>query len=92
MRSTIGRPRALTQEQVDLILAWYDAVRQLKTLRQLAKELGVAPSTVYNVIRRRGEFKQPPRASSEANAPEQREGSKPASKQHPARAKRKGPR
>lgn len=63
-RSTIGRPRALTDEQVRQILAWHDAWialrRELKTLRQLAKELGVAPSTLYNVIRRRGEFKQPP--------------------------------
>jgi len=57
--ATIGRPRALTQEQVNLILTWHDAVRALsaqrkalKTLRQIAKELGVPPATVYNVIRR----------------------------------------
>jgi transposase len=87
MKSTIGRPRALTQDQVDLILAWYDTVRQLTTRRQLAKELGVAPSTVYNVIRRRGEFKQPPRKSGDAAAPAPSEhGSK------PTRAKRKGTR
>ena len=73
MKSTIGRPRALTQEQVDLILAWHDAVRSLsaqrkslKTLRQLAQELGVPPATAYNVIRRRGAFKQPPRDRREA--------------------------
>lgn len=66
MKSTIGRPRALTQEQVNLILSWYDAMRAMKTLRQLAKELGVAPSTVYNVIRKRGEFKQPSRDCREA--------------------------
>jgi IS30 family transposase len=61
LKSTIGRPRVLTQEQVDAILAWHSAWTALKTLRQLAKELGVHPSTAYNAIRR--EFKKPPRPS-----------------------------
>ena len=92
MRSTIGRPRALTQEQVNLILAWHDDVRalsvqrkKLKTLRQLAKDLGVPPATVYNVIRRRGEFKKPPRDRREAELGAPGEGSS-----KPTRAKRKG--
>ena len=62
--STVGRPRVLTDEHVRQILEWHDAVLAwratrgtLKTLRQLAKELGVPPGTVYNVVRRRGEFK-----------------------------------
>lgn len=63
MRSTVGRPRALTDEQVSQILEWHKAVverrKALKTVRQFAKELGVAPATVYNVIRRQGEFKAP---------------------------------
>lgn len=94
MRSTIGRPRALTQEQVNLILAWHDAVRALsvqrktlKTLRQLAKDLGVPPATVYNVIRRRGEFKQPPREPEEAESREQRRSSS-----KPTQGKRSGSR
>ena len=94
MTSTIGRPRALTQEQVNLILAWHDAVRalsaqrkKLKTLRQLAEELGVPPATVYNVIRRRGEFKQPPRDRREAELRGRRE-----SRAKQMRVKRKGAR
>lgn len=94
MRSTIGRPRALTQEQVELILAWHDAVRALnaqrktlKTLRQLAKDLGVPPATVYNVIRRRGEFKQPPRDRRETELRGQ-----PGSSSKQTQPKRKGSR
>ena len=65
MRSTIGRPRRLTDAQVAIILAWHDEILVLKALRatvktqrQLAQELGVAPSTVAHVIARRGQFKQ----------------------------------
>jgi len=65
MKSTIGRPRALTDEQVAIILAWHEqyvawkALRAaLKTQRQLARELGVSPSTIAHVIACRGQFKQ----------------------------------
>jgi hypothetical protein len=62
-RSTIGRPRALTDEQVRLVLQWHGAVLAWKAQRpltphQLARHLGVSPSAVYNVIRRGGEYKQ----------------------------------
>ncbi len=66
MKSTIGRPRSLTDEEVSQILAWHDAFRALSvqrkaliTLRQLAADLDVPRSTLYDVIRRRGEFKLP---------------------------------
>lgn len=65
MRSTIGRPRRLTDAQVAIILAWHQEILVLKALRarvktqrQLAQELGVAPSTVAHVIAFRGQFKQ----------------------------------
>lgn len=64
-KSTVGRPRVLTVEKVNMILAWHDAVRAwsaqrktLKTLRQLAKELGVPRSTAYDVISLRGQYKR----------------------------------
>jgi hypothetical protein len=48
MKSTIGRPRRLTDAQVAMILAWHEQILALKALRatvktqrQLALELGV---------------------------------------------------
>ena len=64
-KSTIGRPRRLTDEQVVAILAWHDKVTawkarhaKFKTLRQIAKEMGVTHGAITSVIRQRGEFKQ----------------------------------
>jgi hypothetical protein len=66
MKSTIGRPRRLTDQQIAAILAWHEQIRAwrvlrkaFKTQRQLARELGVSPATISYVIARRGEFKQP---------------------------------
>ncbi len=66
MKSTIGRPRVLTDEQVARIIKWHDAILKWKarrskliTLRQLAKELGVTHGAVTSVIRQRGQHKQP---------------------------------
>src|SRR5581483_7446045 len=65
MKSTIGRPRRLTDQEVAIILAWHEQILALKALRatiktqrQLACELGVAPSTIAHVIACRGQFKQ----------------------------------
>ena len=65
MKSTIGRPRAVTDAHIKTILAWHDAVlafeaqrKALKTLRQLCQDLGLSKGTIYHVIRCRGELKQ----------------------------------
>jgi hypothetical protein len=66
MKSTIGRPRRLTDEQVASILAWHQQILALKALRaalktqkQMAAELGVAPATIARVIECRGQYKKP---------------------------------
>ena len=65
MKSTIGRPRKLTDRQVKLILSWhvrYQSWRalgtKLKSQRQLAKELGVSQATISYVVRSGGHYKQ----------------------------------
>lgn len=65
MKSTIGRPRRLTDQQVAIILAWHEEILALKALRarvktqrQLAQELAVAPSTIAHVVACRGRFKR----------------------------------
>jgi len=74
MKSTIGRPRAPTDEEVATILAWHEQILAwkalrafLKTQRQLVRELGVSPATISQVIARRGQYKQ--------RSPEKRENS-----------------
>jgi hypothetical protein len=66
MNSTIGRPRRLKDEQVECILAWHDQIlalmtlrASLKTQRELAAELGVAPATIARVIACKGQYKKP---------------------------------
>jgi transposase len=46
--STLGRPRALTRDQIDAVLEWH---RTRKTLKQLARELNVSTTTLANLIR-----------------------------------------
>lgn len=65
MNSTIGRPRRLTDEQVRFILAWHRQIlalkahrASLKTQKQIAKELGVAPATIARVVACKGEYKK----------------------------------
>lgn len=65
MKSTIGRPRSLTDVQIRSILEWHSrylawrALRlTLKTQRDLARELGVSQSTVNRVVRLAGRYKQ----------------------------------
>jgi len=74
VKSTMGRPRRLTDAQVAMILAWHEEIADLKVLRariktqrQLARELGVSASTIAHVIACRGEFKQ---VAPENRAPE----------------------
>jgi hypothetical protein len=66
MKSTIGRPRSITDEHVTAILRWHAQIlawkaqrTTLKTKRQLAKDLGLTPSAVSHVIACHGQFKQP---------------------------------
>ena len=65
MKSTIGRPRKLSDQQVKIILAWHvrflfwRALRNTqKSQRQLARELGVSQSTISHVVRTWGRYKQ----------------------------------
>ena len=65
MKSTIGRPRKLTDRQVKIILTWHARYlawralgRMLKSQRTLARELGVSQTTVSCVVSRGGEYKQ----------------------------------
>jgi hypothetical protein len=76
LRSTMGRPRALTSRQIrsivaayDRFLAWKALRRFVKSQRQLAEEFGVSMSTVGLAIRSRGQYKQ---ASPERRAAEKR--------------------
>jgi len=66
MKSTIGRPRALTDHQVRIILAWHTRVlawkalrKTLKSQRQLAQEFGVSQGTISRAVRFNGQYKQP---------------------------------
>jgi hypothetical protein len=64
MKSTVGRPRTLTDEDIARIFAWHEAVlawkaqrASLPTARELAKELNVSTGAIVAVIRR-GQPKQ----------------------------------
>src|SRR5258708_24326244 len=65
-RSTIGRPRALTDRQVGVILAeharflaWQALRQTVKSQRQLAREFGVSQATISLAVRSKGLYKQP---------------------------------
>ena len=65
-KSTMGRPRRLSDADVARILDWHEARRawwaagaSLKSRRALAAELGVSPSTISHVIACQGCYKQP---------------------------------
>lgn len=65
-KSTMGRPRRLSDADVERILTWHAARcawraagAVLQSRRSLAAELGVSPSTVSHVIACRGCYKQP---------------------------------
>ena len=55
MNSTVGRPRALTDAQVAEILAWHAS---RKTIAEVARDYGVTTTTIGNLLRLRGQYKQ----------------------------------
>jgi transposase len=67
MKSTIGRPRKLTHEQIAYVLMWHERFiawrtlrRGLKSQRQLARELGVSQSTISYIAGSGGRYKRNP--------------------------------
>jgi len=89
MKSTGGRPRVVTDAQVGAILKWHQEVERLrelaasvKTLRELAEELGLPRGTVAEVIKRAGQYKQP--------SPEQRDAEISRRKRRIARLRQNG--
>jgi len=65
-KSTLGRPRVLTDLQVEVILAeharfraWRAQRRTVKSQRELAREFGVSQGTISLAVRSRGQYKQP---------------------------------
>jgi transposase len=65
MKRTIGRPRMLTDRQVQQILtdyfrylAWKALRKCVKSQRELAREFGVSQASINRVIRLRGAYKQ----------------------------------
>jgi len=57
MKSTVGKPRALTDAQVKRILEWNEEMcqlrtweRQTKTMKEFAEELGVHPTTLSRFV------------------------------------------
>jgi helix-turn-helix, Psq domain len=64
--STVGRPRLLTDRQVEVVLAehvrfvaWGALRRAVKSQRQLAREYGVSQGTISRAVRSKGNYKQP---------------------------------
>jgi transposase len=65
MGSTIGRPRALTDDQIHIILdchrryvEWKALRASFKSQRELAREFGVSQSAISRVVRQKGVFKR----------------------------------
>jgi transposase len=64
-KRTIGRPRALTDRQVAVILeeharflAWRAQRQSVKSQRQLARQFGVSQATISLAVRSKGQYKQ----------------------------------
>lgn len=65
MKSTIGRPRTLTNRQVEIILAhharylaWKALRGTFKCQRELARDFAVSQGTISRAVRLKGEYKQ----------------------------------
>jgi len=65
LRSTVGRPRTLTDQQIRTILeeyanylAWRAVRRSVMSQRDLARAMGVSPATISYAVRLQGKYKQ----------------------------------
>ena len=65
MKSTVGRPRRATDEQVRLILKWHTEYLAWQAMRPavpshtaLARALGLPRTTVVRIIAEAGQYKQ----------------------------------
>jgi hypothetical protein len=65
MKSTVGRPRRATDEQIQSVLKWHAeyvawiAKRPaIPTQRDLARHLKLSTTAVNRIIRQRGQYKQ----------------------------------
>ena len=79
--STIGRPRVLTDQQVEAILAeharflaWQALRKSVRSQRELAREFGVSQATISLAVRSQGLYKQvsPEKRSSERRRRQER--------------------
>jgi hypothetical protein len=66
LRSTVGRPRTLTDQQIGTILeeyanylAWRALRQTVMSQRDLARAMGVTPATISYAVRLQGKYKQP---------------------------------
>jgi hypothetical protein len=66
LRSTVGRPRTLTDQQIGTILeeyanylAWRALRRSVMSQRDLARAMGVSLATISYAVRLQGKYKQP---------------------------------
>jgi len=74
LRSTVGRPRTLTDRQIRTILeeyrnylAWRALRQTVMSQRDLARAMGVTPSTISYAVRFQGNYKQPSPDRRQAN-------------------------
>ena len=74
LRSTVGRPRRLTDQQIAKILkeyanylAWRALRRSVMSQRDLARAMGVSPATISYAVRLQGKYKQPSPDRRQAN-------------------------
>jgi transposase len=70
--SIFGRPRHVTDAQIEEILEWH---RNRETLKQIATRLGLSPATVGMVIRTKG-------LHYKSASPEKRDAVKAAAREH----------
>jgi hypothetical protein len=79
IRSTVGRPRTLTDQQIRTILeeyanylVWRALRRSVMSQRDLARAMGVSPATISHAVRLQGKYKQPSPDQRQANTKDRR--------------------